>query len=284
MNNTTIEYVDSHVSDYQTFRDFLSLCAYADLGKLQEGEVPYCFIRDGASDLQTYFQNKQDQFNALSATAKQHFNRYYNSTHYSKRTCNKRLTKMLEYSNIYNYQLVFVTFTFDNDAMDRLSSETKRRYVTRYLTNQANMIDYYGNVDYGEKNGRLHYHVIVLASGDLDPYAWADKYGAIKFKRVPLEKCNTHALGNYILKLNNHAVKLHTNGQNKLSCRKPRYDDFMKFQVIDKTKTPRKTRKIYNKKTGLYITAPIEPWEEGRFQQTRRPILQPVEEEEDLPF
>lgn len=52
-----------------------------------------------------------------------------------------------------------LTLTF-GDTYDSTTSETRRKYVTRWLN--ENTRDYFACLDVGEKNGREHYHAIVV--------------------------------------------------------------------------------------------------------------------------
>ena len=113
------------------------------------------------------------------------------------------------------YPCTFVTLTFNDYTLNSTSLETKRKYVKRYLKSQA--LFYIANVDYGAKNGRVHFHAVVT-SQSLDLKKW-HKYGAIKTEKIivsteknsDVSKCvtkiNAKRLGKYISKLSNHAIK-----------------------------------------------------------------------------
>lgn len=113
------------------------------------------------------------------------------------------------------FPCTFVTLTFNDDTLNSTSLETKRKYVKRYLKSQG--LFYVANVDYGSKNGRVHFHAVVT-SQSLDLKKW-HKYGAIKTKKIIVStdknsdaskcvaKINAKRLGKYISKLTNHAIK-----------------------------------------------------------------------------
>lgn len=113
------------------------------------------------------------------------------------------------------YPCTFVTLTFNDETLNSTTLETKRKYVKRYLKSQA--LFYIANVDYGAKNGRVHFHAVVT-SQSLDLKKW-HKYGAIKTEKIivsteknsDVSKCvakiNAKRLGKYISKLSNHAIK-----------------------------------------------------------------------------
>lgn len=95
---------------------------------------------------------------------------------------------------------IFLTLTFTDDAL-KTKSKTRRDYVTRFLKSCSKY--YIANIDFGAKNGREHYHAIVLAD-HVDFSLW--KYGAINGKRI-ISSSNPLKLAKYISKLTNHAVK-----------------------------------------------------------------------------
>lgn len=95
---------------------------------------------------------------------------------------------------------VFLTLTFNDVALHGTSIETKRKYVTRCL--KAFNAPYIANIDYGKKNGRLHYHAIVQVP-KIAFDTW--DYGNIDAKKVVVP--NETAISKYINKLTNHAIK-----------------------------------------------------------------------------
>lgn len=95
---------------------------------------------------------------------------------------------------------VFLTLTFTDEAL-KLQASTRRKYVTRFLKGCSKY--YIGNIDYGAKNGREHYHAIVLTD-NVDFSKWT--MGAINGKRI-IKSSNPLKLAKYISKLTNHAVK-----------------------------------------------------------------------------
>ena len=96
---------------------------------------------------------------------------------------------------------IFVTLTFREDVLLNTSESSRRKYVTNFLSSISG--HYVANIDYGEENGREHYHAVVLRSADIDCSLW--KYGAINFRRI--HNKNKTALAKYIAKLTNHAIK-----------------------------------------------------------------------------
>lgn len=109
-----------------------------------------------------------------------------------------RITKYLKMGTC-----IFTTLTFTDDILKSTSETTRKAYVKRYLKSCS---DYYiANIDYGGKNGREHYHAIVLAD-KLDYSLW-HKYGAIKGEKIRADGISENKLGKYISKLTNHAIK-----------------------------------------------------------------------------
>lgn len=107
--------------------------------------------------------------------------------------------------------LKFVTLTFRDDVLESTSARTRHRYVTKFL--KENFRDYIGNVDYGAKNGREHFHAVTDDPGDLSKVLWP--YGFQNIKNVGnVSKISSKdewkdraRLSGYLLKLANHAGK-----------------------------------------------------------------------------
>lgn len=67
----------------------------------------------------------------------------------------------------------------------------------------------------GLKNGREHYHAVVVPkNGNLELKQW-HSYGAIKCERIRYKDNSEKRLATYISKLTNHAIK-HTAKQNRI--------------------------------------------------------------------
>lgn len=113
-----------------------------------------------------------------------------------------RISSMLRVGRCY-----FLTLTFSDDTLDRVSAKTRRRYVTYFLKSLSDT--YVANIDFGSQNQREHYHAVVLADG-VDMSAW-NCFGFSKAQKIASEDDFT-PLAKYISKLTNHAVKATTNG------------------------------------------------------------------------
>lgn len=121
----------------------------------------------------------------------------------------------------------FVTLTFSDKTLQNSTPETRRRYVTRYLKSQSNF--YIANLDFGKKNGREHYHALILGRVDLEPWRklghiLAENVGnryELARKKPPkrylkydektqknlMARDTEKKLSKYIAKLTNHAIK-----------------------------------------------------------------------------
>jgi len=112
----------------------------------------------------------------------------------------KRIYAMLTSGNC-----LFLTLTFNDNALNNTSSATRREYVRKYL--KRFNVPYIANIDFGAKNHREHYHAVINADSiDLD--AWRI-HGNINVERVRNRniKSDNERLSKYICKLSNHAIK-----------------------------------------------------------------------------
>ena len=119
----------------------------------------------------------------------------------------KRLKETINYIIKRYDKSFFITLTFKDNVLNSTSEETRKRYVTRYLK-QYNC--YVANVDYGEKNGREHYHAVVGLRGDVDKINeyWEKKYGFVCVEPINVKQENNDVkLAKYVAKLSNHAIK-----------------------------------------------------------------------------
>jgi hypothetical protein len=107
------------------------------------------------------------------------------------------------------FKMLFLTLTFTDDVLANTSQKTRRTYVARYLKGLPNNIDFTANIDFGDENGREHYHANVLAYGNIDLTAW--KYGIINCETIHVK--NEKALSKYLCKFKFHATKDSTNNQ-----------------------------------------------------------------------
>lgn len=109
----------------------------------------------------------------------------------------------------YKSYVYFCTFTF-NDYYLNSSDRTRKRLIKSTLVGFDKDIMYLLNVDYGKKNGRLHYHAIIGTDN-------SDNFRAYLKENYPCmsscdrvyfnSKRDLVQVSKYINKLSNHAVK-----------------------------------------------------------------------------
>lgn len=119
---------------------------------------------------------------------------------------------------------IFVTLTFNDATLNNTNAQSRRKYVTRYLTPQC--LDYVGNIDFGKDNEREHYHAIVVPTkkGGLSLDEWRN-YGNINVKRIDASKGGFSRVSKYLTKLTYHATKKTTgNLGNLLYMKHPKAD------------------------------------------------------------
>lgn len=116
----------------------------------------------------------------------------------------------IEKSNHYkDYKLIFGTLTFSDKVLDKTSKETRRRYVSRFLSKTCD--NYIANIDFGKKNEREHYHFVALCKSEIQKGTW--KYGFDSYRKIDHTKTDLKKAKNYILKLNNHSYKSTTRNE-----------------------------------------------------------------------
>lgn len=97
---------------------------------------------------------------------------------------------------------VFLSITFNNLTINSTTSETRRRYVVRYLKTFG--VPFVANKDYGAQKGREHYHA-VIQSQNIDYTSFG--YGAVNGEKIRYIGDDDVKLAKYLVKLANHAVK-----------------------------------------------------------------------------
>ena len=116
---------------------------------------------------------------------------------------------ILKHDNAY-----FITLTYNDDHLNEGKTENAKKWAQKHL------LHYIGNDDYGTKNGRYHHHVLGNMIEQIDLNAsW--KYGAINVKKIHTK--DAKAIGKYIARLKNHAVKKST--ASLFRSRKKKTDD-----------------------------------------------------------
>lgn len=127
-----------------------------------------------------------------------------------------RISRILEKGNAY-----FVTLTFNDDVLANTQPHIRRKYASELIRDISN--DYVGNIDFGKKNGREHYHFVLhtdtfnnleykkTRDGYISSYAvsidsWS-KNGLYFIKQCGNSDSDSTALAKYTTKLTNHAIK-----------------------------------------------------------------------------
>jgi hypothetical protein len=142
--------------------------------------------------------------------------------------CKNRITEVITQPHP-----TFMTFTRDNDHNDR-PIEKSLRDIKKAL-NELGATQYIINTDYGDKNGRLHFHVIATFPSQVDyitvknqkyiknieQYGYKDGHVHVEF--ISHETDTDKRLQKYITKVYNHAHK-HTSGVIIYSKRKKLHD------------------------------------------------------------
>ena len=147
--------------------------------------------------------------------------RRYNSFD-AKRDHNYFQYRLLENSSMRQYRLwkrvksicedeekpIFLTMTFNDNALFFLNEETRRRYIKQYL--RQNCKKYVANIDFGTTNKREHYHAIVIPKNqklNLQEYRSLFYGSNINTKVIHKSNKDYKKVSNYINKLTNHALK-----------------------------------------------------------------------------
>ena len=111
----------------------------------------------------------------------------------------KRVRKRIE--EIMKGDCLFLTFTFRPETLQTTTFEYRKRYIRDWLLNLHCL--YVGNLDYGKKNGREHYHAVVgISSVDFGSYS----LGTLKGLKIK-SGSSSIALSRYIVKLTSHCLK-----------------------------------------------------------------------------
>lgn len=123
----------------------------------------------------------------------------------------RRLKKRI-FDMIYKNECLFLTLTFNDDALKNNTADSRRQAVRRFL-NLFN-VPYVANIDFGKKNGREHYHAVIQI-GKIDYHLWT--YGAINGLRIRndlkydedgvVSSESVEKISRYVAKLTNHAIK-----------------------------------------------------------------------------
>lgn len=104
-------------------------------------------------------------------------------------------------------ECLFLTLTFRDDVFAKTSADSRRQYVRKFLKTQCDT--YVANIDFGEEQGREHYHALVYSS-HIDYKPWFERFGVVKAEHVKASDNDSKAVSKYIAKLSRHALKAST--------------------------------------------------------------------------
>lgn len=117
-----------------------------------------------------------------------------------------RIEERLENMLASNASVLFLTITFDDEHLPIKEQEfDTESQVYHYLRLQPGIISFVANTDYGKKNGRFHWHAVVLTTRDVTHHGWNN--GSVDFVRVKKSSVPLR-LSRYIVKLKQHATKI----------------------------------------------------------------------------
>lgn len=158
-----------------------------------------------------------------------------------------------------NTELYFMTFTFNEETLEKTTSDTRRQKIRRLLK-PCN--DYILNIDYGTQNEREHYHAIVsLNQGTYTKTGQGRKtkidlfnaydYGFYSAEPIGKTEKDREKLSKYITKLTLHSVKV---SQQYVSVKKgSNYQKWKKDgEMILRISNSRPGEPIYERKERLY--------------------------------
>ena len=169
----------------------------------QRYDVPFCDLKTGdvlldkaqANELSWLLSNDQDHKDALKLI------------HSENSKYNRLLKRIFKYIDM--GQCLFLTLTFRDEVLSATSKETRRKYVRRFLRKFSNA--FVGNIDYGKKTSREHYHALIVYDDPEMLKEWV--YGFSSAKYVFDSKESLERITRYILKLTNHFVKESTGNE-----------------------------------------------------------------------
>lgn len=131
--------------------------------------------------------------------------RFSNSRHKKLQRLRPRVEKLFKSSPF----VYFITYTFSDEDL-KLKSETRRKNVIHFFKSLHGVFLFILNIDFGEKNGREHYHCLLSSYNEIEYKYFPNN---IDFERVPNFIEDKERISRYILKVENHALKSSTKGK-----------------------------------------------------------------------
>lgn len=151
------------------------------------------------ADIPFWYKECFDLFPLLFEDLKQFHEcvKLYNANKALYRRLRRRVSELIK------EPCLFLTIDFSNKDLSSTTLQDRRVIICRYLKSQCN--NYVANIDFGDKNGREHYHAIVQA--DFIDIHKFELEGWVKYERVWTENDSAERLSHYITKLTRHAIK-----------------------------------------------------------------------------
>jgi len=122
---------------------------------------------------------------------------YENSKYDMRCRIDKRVNAIIESENG-----IFYTLTLNNRYNDAMEHDKLEKKAKKWCKTYFDI--YLGNRDYGENNGRIHWHILAIGKEQL-PTQESWPYGNIDWIRFYNGKYKK--IRNYILKMSSHSLK-----------------------------------------------------------------------------
>lgn len=214
-------------------------CEVADVGdfevayiqrQLEKKLVPHRHEIELFETIGLEFQREEDfkmyqAYLELMSTEQGIKGRKINRCNYERRKrCRKRIIRY-QMSN----KAVFGTLTINNDMLEKISEQSFRKYVQRYM--KEYFVSYIANVDFGSENERIHYHVVGVPKNSwyeitekkkvfndhkqkwqtiICTKVWCEWVGYDYWEELGTDEHTPGKVAKYIDKLANHAFKVST--------------------------------------------------------------------------
>lgn len=132
------------------------------------------------------------------------FDRILNARYHKVSRIRKHFIDMI----FFNDYLYFLTFTFDNNYIDKCE-RTKRDLIKKCLLEFDSDYNVILNKDFGKKNEREHFHAIFGTNKNDNLLLYLKEHYPCRFKvqRINFTSSCSKKLSKYINKLSNHCVK-----------------------------------------------------------------------------
>ena len=166
-------------------------------------------------------------FNAIK------FIKQFNCYCQKRKRLKHRINEIIENrASIKNSDMYFITVTFTDNELSNTTSATRHDYIKRLC--HDNFYRYIANIDFGKTTNREHYHILALCDNEI---FYKEKNhlriksvkklnGLIDIKKVPLDD-DLNKIGEYTLKLSQHALKGEIDSQNCIIYDRNKSEDIL---------------------------------------------------------